>query len=157
MSLDSIRTSIKTLVAGVSGISGVAPVYDYARHVTTEAEVVALLKGAGQARAHWWSVRPATEKPFTVFERMGCKDGLYRWEIHGWYALNDTAASEKAFDTIVEAVMTALLADLTLSGTVRPLEDDLPAWVANDHKQVGTSAILCHHAEITLGVKKQLP
>src|SRR5437660_1165598 len=135
MGLDTIRTSIKTLVAGVAGISGVAPVYDYARHVTTEAEVLALLKGANQTRAHWWSVRPAREKPFTVAQRMGCKDALYRWEIHGWYALNDLAASEKAFDTIVEAVMIALLADLSLAGTVRPIEGDLPAWVVNDHKQ----------------------
>ena len=152
MSLDSIRSTIRTKVAGVTGISGVAPVYDYLRLVTTEAEIKELMV-AGQGRAHWWSVTPARENPLGLAWRgLGCQDGLYRWEIHGFYALKDAAASEKAFLVIVEALMEALRADLTFGTTVQAYE--LPAWREHDHRMV--SSVLLHHALISVGVRKQL-
>lgn len=154
MSLDSIRSSIVTKVAGVTGISGVAPVFDYLRHVTTEGEINSILVGSNQTRLHFWSVTPAAADSFSLRQRMGCQDGAYRWEIHGFYALVDADASEKAFLTIVEALLNALRTDLTLGSTVRPLEDELPRWVENDHRMLAT--VLCHHVRITLGVKKEL-
>lgn len=149
-----IRSTIQTKVAGVTGISGVAPVYDYHRHVTNEAEILAILKGSNQQRAHWWGVTPAREAPIEIVQRMGCQDAIYRWEIHGYYALQDAAASEKAFHVVVQALLEALRTDTKFGGTLR--EYELPTWKENDHRQVGTSGILVHHAMVSVGVKKEL-
>jgi hypothetical protein len=156
MSLDSIRSSLRTKVAGVTGISGVAPVYDYLRYVTDEDGIRDLLV-AGQGRVHYWSVTPAVGDTFSLRQRMGCQDGVYRWDVHGFYALKDADASEKVFLVIVEAVLNALRTDLTLGSTVRPVEGELPRWVEHDHRQIGPAgSVLCHHAKITLAVKKEL-
>lgn len=151
IALDTIRSTVRTKVAGVAGISGVAPVYDYLRLVTSEAEIKTIM-AAGQGRAHWWSVTPARENPFEIVQRMGCQDGVYRFEIHGWYALQETAASEKAFLVIVVALLNALSADLKFGGTVR--EYELPAWREHDHRMVST--VLLHHVLVSVGVKKEL-
>jgi len=156
MSVDSIRSLLRTKVAGVAGIAGVAPVYDYSRHVTTMEEIKLMLRGSSQERPHWWSVKPAQENPVTFHKRGFCTDGIYRWDITGFYALQDAAASEKAFITIVEAVCNALLADLNLGGNVRFNHPDLglPGWVGNDY--VMAAGLLLHRARITYACVSQV-
>jgi hypothetical protein len=150
--LDSIRSALRTKVAGVTGISGVAPVYDYLRLVTNEEQIKAIFI-AGQNRPHFWSVTPSRENPFEIVQRMGCQDGIYRWEIHGFYAIDDSAASEKAFLVIVQAVLEALRTDLKLgAANLRPYE--LPAWKEHDHRMA--SSLGLHHVLLTVGVKKEL-
>lgn len=159
MGLDSIRSSVKTKVAAVAGIAGVAPVYDYRRHVSDDKEVRDLLAAtSGTGRVHFWHVHPSFEDPLKVRLRVGCQDGFYRFEVHGFYALKDADASEKAFLTIVEAVHAALLAEWVrnpnFDGTTRALEEDAPSVVSNDHRTV--CGYLCHHAGITFGLRKQI-
>jgi hypothetical protein len=154
VSLATIRTSIAAKIAAVVGIAGVAPVHEYLRHATMADELKTLLVGANQERLHFWCVTPAQGNPLTIVQRMGCQDGIYRWEVHGFYALEDAVASEKTFLNIVEKVLDALRADLTLGNTVRPVEGAWPGWAENDHRMM--ASVLCHHVRLTTSYKQQL-
>lgn len=150
----AIRAALLAKVQGVTGISGVAPVYDYWRHVTTDMELATLFKGASQSRLHFWCVTPGTAEVLPVWNLNGCDQANpARFDIHGYYALDDANASEKAFHTVVWAVLDALLADKNLGGSVIGL-DPLPVWQENDHRML--SGVLVHHARIAVSVRAQL-
>jgi hypothetical protein len=154
MSLDSIRSSIVATVAGVSGINGIAPVYDYARHVTNLEELRDLQTTvAGVKRVHFWSVAPARERPVSLHRRGICQDAMYRWEIHGFYALKDADASEKALLVIAEGVFDALRNDPTLGGTVRYGDEDV-FMAEHDHRMM--AGTLCHHVSFRFACKVQV-
>ena len=69
--------------------------------------------------------------------------------IHGYAGVNDAAASEKAFQGLLEAAVTALGADRKLSQTARHSE---PVQVRAVDFRI-FSNVLCHHAELTLVVE----
>lgn len=159
MSLATIRTALRAKVAGVTGISGIAPVYDYIRLVKSEQEIKDVMVGTGQNRLHYWWVSPAQTETLRIIQRMGCQDGVYRFEIHGFYALEDVPPSgampsEKAFLLVVEALHNALRTDMTLGGTVRMVEGEWPAVGEFDHRMM--SSVLCHHARLSFAAKTQL-
>ena len=152
--MPAIRAALVAKVQAVTGINGVAPVYDYWRHVTNEMEQQTLFKGASQARAHWWCVVPATAETLPIWNLMGCDQANpARFDLHGYYALEDAAASEKAFHTIVWALLDGLLADKNLGGAFIGM-DPLPAWQENDQRMV--AGVLVHHARIAVAVRAQL-
>lgn len=154
MSLGTIRTALAAKVQAVTGIVGVAPVYDYWRHVTSEKEINDLLKGGSQGRLHFWCVSPAQSDPLTIDNMGGCDQAdPWRFDIRGYYALLDADASEKAFLTIVEAVIEAFRLDKNLGGTV--ISNWPVQWPENVH--VMLAGVLCHHARISVPVRAMLP
>ena len=155
--MPAILAALKAKVEAVTGIAGVAPVYDYWRHVTDEKELRDIFMGGSQARLHWWCVTPAGADTLSIWHLSGCDQANpARFDLHGFYAVKDADASEKAFHTIVWALLDALLADKSLTGSAVPLigQLPLPVWAENDHRMlVGT---LLHHARIAVAVKAEL-
>ncbi len=138
-----IRTAIK---AAVSGVSGIGMVYDYLRHIETEAEIKAEL--VKSSRLHFWSVTLANDDKFAEEHIVGGSKAWITFVIHGNYALKDSEASEKTFINLVEDVLDALRVDKTLGGTVMRM--GAPKWVGPNHAMVVN--VLCHHAEIVVPV-----
>jgi hypothetical protein len=153
LTLDQARGAVHTVVAAVPALAGV-PVYDYVRHVTTEEEIASTLVGGG--RLHFWCVVPAAQNPVTIFRPVGsaCDQAKpYLFDIHGFYALKDADASEKAFLTIAAgSVLEALR-------TTRHVTGDIgcgpPQWPENDHRML--ASVFVHHVRITFPVVAALP
>lgn len=152
--IPAVRTALQTKVAAVTGISGVAPVYDYWRHVTNDLELKTLFKETGGSRMHFWCVAAAVAEPASIWNLNGCDQAKpLKVDIHGYMALNDANATEKTFAGLVALVIDGLLADKNLGGTVIGL-DPLPQWVENDHRMM--AGVLCHHARVAVSVRAQL-
>ena len=154
MSLSSIRTSLAAKVAAVVGIAGVAPVHDYWRLVKTADELQSVLVGGNQERLHFWFVTMAGTNPLTIVQAMGCQYGIYRWDIHGYYAIEDAPASEKAFLNIVEKVMDSLRTDYRLGDTVIEVSGEWPSWA--EFNAVTIVNVDCHHVRLTASYKQRL-
>mgnify|MGYP007097585823 FL=1 len=79
---------------------------------------------------------------------------MIRWRLFGVMALDDSAASELAFDDLVEGVRDAFAANETLGGTVDQCTDpqgDGESCVQVDDISPGKFAdVLCHLARLSL-------
>jgi hypothetical protein len=150
MSLASWRAAVKAVLDGASALSGV-PVYDYIRHVKDEAGIKALL--VASERMHFWCVTAAQTDTLVVQRFPGnCDQGTYGLEVHGYYALKDADASEKAFlDSVAEPVFDALRAARHLTGDVG---SGPPQWVEANH--VMYVDVLAHHVRFNFPVRAQL-
>lgn len=152
LTLDQARNAVIAVVQAVTALAGV-PVYDYMRHVTDENEIKTLLVAAG--RLHFWWVVPARDNPVSVRRIMGPCDEAnpYMLDVHGFYALKDADASEKAFLTIVgNSVFEALRLTRHVTGDIG---SGPPQWIENDHRML--SSVLVHHVRIGFPVRAQFP
>lgn len=141
-----IRLALKTLVAGVTGIGNV---YDYQRHIETEAELKSLYVPG--SRLHFWCVTLGPDDKFMETRHPGNHSKAWAtFTIRGYYALKDADATEKTFVDLVEDVLDALRleANKTLGGTC--IAQGNPRWSGPSH--VSIADVLCHHAEITVPV-----
>lgn len=140
-----LRDRLKAILESVSGIG---PVYDYQRHVESEAELKTLLVSG--SRLHFWCVTLAPDEKFVEQRGAGnmSKAHVY-FAIRGYYALNDANASEKTFIDLVEDVLDALRAQRGQG--VNPWINQGPArWVGPNH--VSVANVVCHHAELIVPV-----
>lgn len=73
------------------------------------------------------------------------------WQLRGLMAVQDEAASELAFDALIDAIGSAFEADLTLGGTVEStlFEREVGAQLTASGP-VMFAGVLCHMADITL-------
>lgn len=151
--IPAVRSALQAKVAAVTGISGVAAVYDYWRHVTNDLELQQLFKEAGGARMHFWCVTVAVAEPASIWNLSGCDQANpLKVDIHGYMALNDANATEKTFVGLVALVIDALLADKNLGGLADVIGlDPLPQWLENDHRMM--AGVLCHHARVSVSVR----
>jgi len=149
VSLASWRSNVQTLVASVTALAGV-PVYDFVRHVTDENEIKTLLVASG--RMHFWCVTGGQSDTIKVKRLIGCDQADYTFDVHGYYALKDADASEKAFLDIAEAVFEKLRATKHQAGDIG---SGPPQW--NEHDWRMLSGVLTHHARISFPVRAQLP
>ena len=113
MSLNTIQTALAALVTAVPGI-GV--VHGYERFVREEKKFqdlfVTTVDGVRQVRG-WWLRRSNTSE-----RSLGVGRNLeqHTWQIRGYMALNDDAASELVFQNLIELLRNAVRADPTLGG-----------------------------------------
>jgi len=143
MSLATNIQAVKTILQGVSGVSNV---YDRVRNWQTEKQFRDGAKTPGGQIQFWFITREATSA-----EDLGPRFTARRHTlaVHGYAGVQDTAASESAFQALVESVVAALGANRKLNDTAR---HSGPAQVrAVDFRIV--SNVLCHHAEIALVVE----
>lgn len=151
MSLASWRTNVKNLVAAVPALASVpVPVYDYVRHVTDDKEVKDLLVASG--RMHFWCVTGGQSDTIAIKRLVGCDQATYTFDVHGYYALADAAASEKAFLDIAEAVFETLRATKHQAGDIG---SGPPQWLEHDWRML--SGPLCHHVRFSFPIRAQLP
>lgn len=145
----SVRTAIKNKVAAVSNIG---TVNDYERYSKNASELIAqytaTISGSRQLRG--WNIRltktkkaaPASAGPVVV---------THTWGIRGYMALDDSAASEKTFDNLVEAVSDAFDEDETIGGAVDSVVvDDIAGIQVDENIPVLFAGVLCHSAKLRL-------
>ena len=143
MSLATNIQAVKTILQGVSGVSNV---YDRVRNWQTEKQFRDGAKTPGGQIQFWFITREAT-----AAEDLGPRFTARRHTlaVHGYAGVQDTAASESAFQALVESVVAALGANRKLNDTAR---HSGPAQVrAVDFRILAN--VLCHHAEIVLAVE----
>lgn len=152
MSLDAIRAA---LVAVISSVPDMGAVHAWERY---DGQTAGLLEHytvqlAGKRQVRGWfvrRVRSETQRQAgkAFFDRHG-------WEIRGYMGLEDANQSELVFDGLVEALRTALLADLTLGGVVMPPErrDDNTPELRVETGPVLFAGVLCHGASLQLMTK----
>jgi hypothetical protein len=139
MSYAAIRDAIVTLVQGVSGID---LVYGYERFASDLSALRALY--ATNGTLHGWNVTRASTA--AIWLTNTSTQRRHRFVIRGYYALDDTAASEQTFQGLIEAIEAAVRNDDTLGGTA---EIAGPLQV----QQVGPvmfAGVLCHQAELVI-------
>jgi len=150
--LDTLRAAI---VQTLNGVPQIGRVHDRERFASDEAALRALylhtLPGGAQQLRGWWLRRDATEERSLNVDRTLSVD---TWTLHGRMAVDDTAASELAFDALIEAVRDAVRADPTFGGAcaTSPIKDEK----ATDGMQVGGTGavsfcgVQCHGASLQL-------
>ncbi len=146
--LATVRAAIKTRLEVVTGFT----VYDYLRNINDEATLKAIALDAGDpARIHFWQFGLAQEMPFEGHRYAAGETRVRaKWELHGYYAVNDADATEKTFDTEAAAVFDAFEANkkLTTGGVDLTVETGPAQRQQGGHVMFGT--VLCHYARMSL-------
>lgn len=142
-----VREAIRAKLAGVAGI-GV--VNDYERYAVSISEFKAFFVAAGQVKG-WLIRRAATQETSPALGRYVV---THRWQLRGYMALDDSAGTEKTFDTLVEAVRDAFRADETLGSVVAATVIDGEAGIqVEDSGPVMLAGVLCHGVRLKLSTR----
>lgn len=146
--LADIRAAI---VARLGTVADIGLVHDYQRYATDSAAFASLytttISGRRQIRG-WWVSRTATTESSPALGRYIV---THTWRIHGYMSLDDAAATEKTFDTLVEAVRDAFRQDDNLGGVVDGTVIDEGAGLQlEEQAPVMFCGVLCHAARLTL-------
>lgn len=144
MSEATIRAQIKSVTAGVSGV-GV--VHDYERWTTDFEGLKAQFVSGGMLKGWIVTCRGWSNQVITF----GMTDSVLRTYTHavrGFWALDDSAGTEKLMAALAETVQAALEADATLRGEVLERETPVVAETRLDH--VIFAEVLCCHAELVV-------
>jgi hypothetical protein len=164
LSVSTARARVFAVLAGVAGISGgAAMVHDYFRLIQDEETLKSLAIGTS-GRVHVWMLSLSDQDPFVSLNAQGQpgRAGLnfdqvrYAFQIFGWYGVQDAAASEKAWASQVEAVITAFR-NAVLTGTAKLGEENVieagpSQWVEGGYRMLPGN-VLCHFARLTISVR----
>ena len=138
MSDTTLRASIYTML---SSVSGTGMVYDSEQPCADETFINAFQNGAGGAYFGWDLTRVAVKVEYL--------NHRYQWthtyRMRGFYGLKSIALSEKAFQAVVDAVLTEFTQN-QISGTVRKT-------FAHADKVIPLTTLFnvaFHYAEITI-------
>ena len=149
MSLSALRSALVTRLASVTDIG---LVHERERFAANEAAFRALYLytpagGTPHVRG-WWVRRVATAA--TSVSSARALD-VHSWEVRGFMAFDDAAASEIAFDALIESMRAAVAADPTLGGVADPGPLDEPEGLQLvEAGPVRFAGVLCHSAVLTL-------
>ena len=140
MSDATIRASTKALMDTVTGIG---MVHDYSRWAADEQALRTLFQKVANGPLHGWEI---TRRGFQEVRITGDKYKItHDYLIVGHYAIRDSAASEKLFNVIVDAVNQKFL-DTKLPSTEG---HTLPKVTIKEWMFAG---VLCHRVEMTISV-----
>lgn len=145
MSLSTIRAKIKAILEEVTDVG--SKVYDYERWAKTWQEYLELFKSNGIIKG-WTITRRATPE---ISKTPSSNVRTHTFIIHGFYSLDDSAASETTFQDIIENIATAFRSEITLGGTAfdcSPLQVDSVGAVM-------FGGVLCHFCELRLLVQEE--
>ena len=139
MSLSAVRAKIKEKLESIPNI-GV--VHDYQRWTRDRATFKALFVKSGKLNAWWieWNDTPEADEG----EFANTINRVHHFIIRGVYALKDSAASDKEFDLLVEAVLNELSSNRTLNGTAQVAQ---PAILGANSEEM-FSEVLSHTCSI---------
>ncbi|GAJ02770.1 unnamed protein product [marine sediment metagenome] len=146
MSLSLIRTEIKTILSGVTGVG--TKVHDYQRWAKTWEDYLSFFKSNGLIKGWEITRRSTPETQFTLNSNLR----THTMVVRGYYSVDDSAATEKVFQDIIEAIAAAFKANPTLNGQAfssDPLQVD----------SVGLAmfgSVLCHICELRLLVQEEV-
>lgn len=145
MALGNNLTAIKNIIDAVPGVENV---YDSVRNWQTEQQFRAGARTTGGSIQFWFLTRESTSASDLGPQFTARK---HRIAIHGYAGVSDAAASEQAFQMLIEDVVEALGADRKLQTTAR---HSGPTSVRTVDFRV-ISNVLCHHAELVLDVENR--
>lgn len=139
---------VRAAIVGVmSGVAGIGRVHGYERYAKREAAFKDLFASGGQIRG-WVVRRVATAEDSPAVGRYTI---THRWQVRGYMSLDDEAASETAFDDLLEAVRDAFRADETLGGVVASINvGEVAGLQVDDSGPVMFAGVLCHAVRCTL-------
>lgn len=154
MTVADVRAAIVTRLQSVADIGVVHPYERYSKDLAT---LKAFYNYNGAIRG-WFVRRPNTRESGNILDS---SVEQIRWRIQGYMAVNDAAASELTFDTLIEAVRDAFAQDQTLGGTVAQCTDpDNPdgesAIQIDDCGPVMFGGVLCHACRLGLPTTRYL-
>ena len=147
MALKDVKARIATVMESVAGIG---KVYPRMRPVNLESVEQTQFVANGVLNVCF------IQRAMAELETKGEMPPLSaQWDtiaVHAFYAVNDAALSEDAFDALVDAMLWALWNDAMypgyLNGTVKRAR--APKIKTVDFRHFGVRGALCHHAEITI-------
>jgi len=153
MSLEAVREQIRVILAGVAGI-GV--VHDYERLSTDWNTFLNHFKDA-EGRINGCTItRTATpERWLTNIEY----ERVHEIAIRCYFGLQDGAASEIAFQALIERICDAFRGNDTLNGTCETTCPEFGGMAGRSGLQVGLveprmfGGVLCHYGELRLGAQ----
>lgn len=135
------------IAAKLGTVAGIGVVHDYERFAKRDAEFQALFKTGGTIKG--WIVRRVSTREMRP--AIGRHVVWNRWRIRGYMSLDDSAATEKSFDDLVEAIRDAFRADETLGGLVADLTENEQFGIqVEDSGPVLFAGVLCHGARLGL-------
>lgn len=144
----TILSDIKTNMLAVTNIGNV---HDYVRWHKDWPQMLTMFKVTTPVAAlKFWDIsRIATPEQNKVSKENARQ---YSFRIRGFMSLDDSAATEKTFQELLEAVCTKFRNKPTFSGTVVDVQ---PVQINSvSHAMVGD--VLCHMAECTLIVEDEI-
>ena len=151
MSLEIVRTAIVSLMQAVPGIG---KVHAYERYAVQQRDFRDLYTTDG--RLLGWHIRRVSSAERAVDTTQ--TEVVHRWRIQGVCGLEDGAATEIAFDTLIENLRAAFRATPTLGGLVTDMTDgDLAGLQLDDSGAAMFAGVLVHQARLTLQTKLHLP
>lgn len=145
MSLVAILAEVKSVLAAVTDVG--SNVYDYERWSSDWKGYLDLFKADGLIKG-WTITRSRTDESKST---MTTNMRNHNFIIRGVYGLDDSAASEKAFQTIIENIATAFRTESTLNGTahgVDPLQVEVVGMTM-------FGDVLCHFCQLRLVVDEE--
>lgn len=147
--LAQIRAAI---VAELSAITGIGRVHDYERYAKQESEFRNLYLadlGGGVSQIRGWHVRRLTTSETHAV--MASHEDVHEWQLRGFMAIDDSAASEKTFDDLIEAVRARFRANNNLGGLIASVySPDGKGPELTESQPVLLAGVLCHSARIKL-------
>lgn len=146
MSLATIRAQYKTILQSVPGI-GV--VHDYERWSADWDKFLAQFQDPASKKILGWTI--TRERSAESFKTGSGYSRMYTMAIRGYMGLNDTDASEKTFQDLIETVCDTFRGKTTLNGVVEQVEAPLQVD-SIDLRQLGS--VLCHHCELRQTVEE---
>ncbi|MCK5607335.1 hypothetical protein KAR91_35960 [Candidatus Pacearchaeota archaeon] len=149
MSIESIRTTIKTLLEAVSNIG---QVYDYKRYSNEWSSYKELF--IKDAKVHVWEIERTGPNAFSVVAHGGdgkVKDTTHNIILRGFYGFNDELATSKTFDTLIDSITDVFIQKPHLTGEAKIVHIPIVGGV-----QMGfLGDVLCHIAEINLSIEER--
>lgn len=155
MSIAAIRTAI---VACLQSVDDIGIVHGYERYANDLARLKTLYWSASHNAVRGWYVR----RVVTIEDGnvQGRTVEHVRWRIVGVMALDDAAASELAFDDLIESVRDAFAAEETLGGTVdqcTSTDERAESCIQlDDAGPVMFGGVLCHACRLSLTTVRYL-
>lgn len=158
MSVTAIRSAIVALLQAVPDIG---TVHSYERYAKDLAKMRALYFSAAHGDVRGWHVRRRATSEVGLIRESAVE--IIPWRIVGVMSINDEAASELAFDSLLEAIRDAVRADETLGGTVDQCSiptdgggTDQAGVQIDDTGPAMFGGVLCHVARLTLNTVRYL-
>ncbi len=151
------ETAIRTQIAAVvNGVTNVGKVYDYERWAPDWGTFISLFKTtiSGVAQIRGWEIgrRGFSEKQAAIGGEYGQNEKRHEYLIRGYMGVDDSAATEKTFNALIEAISDALRNNWTLNGSA--LNHEWLQAPVIEARMFGS--VLCHYCELTLAVCEEI-
>ena len=152
MAYSGILAEIKSTIEGVTGVE---KVHDYLRWAKHWNDFLTLLQDSSDVIHGYMIGRIAAPSRQVT---MGEKEVAHVFQIVGLYGLQDSAASEKTFQAVLDLIVDAFDANDNLSGECDTLYPDWGPMADAAGLQISLvenrmfGSVLCHYAELRLQV-----